>query len=47
MQTSRNLLRILIVVAALIPPSTAKAQDSDADWLDDCRSGHGDRYGRS
>lgn len=46
MQTSRNLLRILIVVAALIPPSTAKAQDSDADWLDDCRSGHGDRYGR-
>lgn len=36
----------MIVVAALIPGTGALAQKSDADWIEDCQSGGGDRYGR-
>lgn len=46
MSNSRSLIRALVVVASLIQPGKALAQRSDADWLDDCRSGRGDRSGR-
>jgi len=46
MQTNKTLLRILIVVAALVPSGRAMAQSSDADWLDDCRSGGDDSWRR-
>jgi DUF4097 and DUF4098 domain-containing protein YvlB len=47
MKTSKYLLRALIVIAALVPPTQAKAQDRDSDWLDDCRDDRGDRRGRT
>lgn len=46
MLTSRSIIRLLIVLAALVPQARAHAQRGDADWLDECRSGDGDRYGR-
>jgi DUF4097 and DUF4098 domain-containing protein YvlB len=46
MHTKSFILRILVVVAALIPSGRAMAQQSDSQWLDDCRDSGGDRYGR-
>ena len=41
-----SLLRALIVLAALIPPTRAMAQRDDAEWMDDCKSDRGDRWDR-
>lgn len=46
MLISKLIVRALVVVAVLIPPARAHAQSDQRDWLDDCRSGHGDRWGR-
>jgi hypothetical protein len=43
---AKSIIRLLVVVAALIPPVRATAQISDEDWLDNCRNGRGDRYDR-
>src|SRR6478672_2233020 len=37
-----SLLSTLVVLAAMIPPSRAMAQQSDADWMDNCQSDRGD-----
>jgi hypothetical protein len=41
-----SLVRALIVLACVIPPTRAMAQQSDAEWLDNCRNDRGD-YGRN
>ena len=46
MPTTSSLIRALIVVAALIPPTRAMAQRDDSDWAEDCRRDGGDRWGR-
>lgn len=43
---AKSIIRALVVIAALIPPGRAMAQQSDEDWLDNCRRGDGDRYSR-
>ncbi|MEO5902547.1 MAG: hypothetical protein ABIQ55_00890 [Gemmatimonadaceae bacterium] len=40
-----SLVRALIVLACVVPPSRAMAQQSDADWMNNCKSDRGD-YGR-
>jgi len=47
MYNTRSLLRALVVIAALIPPGTALAQRTDAEWLDDCRYDREERRSRS
>lgn len=44
--THRSLLRLLIVFAAIVPAGRANAQRSDSEWLEECRSGGADGYGR-
>jgi DUF4097 and DUF4098 domain-containing protein YvlB len=46
MLTKSSLVRLLVVIAALIPPGKAMAQRDDSDWAEDCRRDGGDRYGR-
>lgn len=46
MPNIRSISGALIVALALIPSGNAMAQRDDSDWLDDCRSGGGDRSGR-
>lgn len=41
-----SLLSALVVLAALIPPTRMTAQQSDADWMDNCQSDRGDRWDR-
>lgn len=41
-----SLIRALIVLACVIPPTRAMAQQGDAEWLDNCRSDRGDRWDR-
>lgn len=41
-----SLARALIVLACVIPPTRAVAQQDDAEWLNNCRSDRGD-YGRN
>lgn len=40
-----SLLSALVVLAAMIPPTRATAQQSDADWMDNCQNDRGD-WGR-
>lgn len=42
----KSLVRALVVIAALIPPTAARAQQDDADWMGNCRSDRGDRFDR-
>ena len=46
MPNTRSLFGALIVALALVPSGKLMAQRDDSDWLDDCRSEGGDRYGR-
>lgn len=46
MTNKTALLKALVVLAALIPPTRIMAQASDADWMDNCRSDRGDRWNR-
>jgi DUF4097 and DUF4098 domain-containing protein YvlB len=45
MTKKRSLLSALVVLAALIPSTRMMAQQSDADWMDNCQSDRGD-WGR-
>jgi DUF4097 and DUF4098 domain-containing protein YvlB len=45
MTKKTSLLSALVVFAALIPPARMMAQQSDADWMDNCQSDRGD-WGR-
>jgi DUF4097 and DUF4098 domain-containing protein YvlB len=40
-----SLLSALVVLAAMIPPTRMMAQQSDADWMDNCQNDRGD-WGR-
>lgn len=46
MTKKTSLLNVLVVLAALIPPTRMMAQQSDADWMDNCQSDRGDRWER-
>jgi hypothetical protein len=44
---AKSILRVLVVIASLIPPGKAMAQQDDQDWLDNCRRNGADGYGRT
>ena len=46
MLNKTSLVRALIVLACVIPPTRAMAQQDDAEWMDNCRSDRGDRWDR-
>ncbi|HEX2722893.1 MAG TPA: DUF4097 family beta strand repeat-containing protein, partial [Gemmatimonadaceae bacterium] len=41
-----SIIRVLVVIAALVPPTRAVAQRDDARWIEDCRENSGDRWRR-
>jgi hypothetical protein len=46
MPNKTAILRAIIVLASLIPPTRAFAQSDDAEWLRNCRDDRGDRWNR-
>ncbi len=46
MMTRTSILRAIIVLAGVIPPVRAGAQDSDSEWLSNCREDRGGRWDR-
>jgi hypothetical protein len=46
MPNKTAIFRVIIVLASLIPPTRAMAQQSDAEWLSNCREDRGDRWDR-
>ena len=45
MTKKTSLLSAFVVLAAMIPPTRMMAQQSDADWMDNCQNDRGD-WGR-